>query len=227
MDWNNDGKLDLIAGDTQGTVWLFLNTGTRENPVLAEGVRVEADGKPIAATRTTYKMVDRRAVVDKVVEGSSPLAQIYSRIHMADWDGDGLRDLLVGHDQGIAFYKNVGTASAPRFLAPTRLECSVGKFPFRPMPCVADLDRDGKPDLLLGGEKLPILFYRNIGTAQNPRLGLPQPLSLQGDGLETGFRYTVAVTDWNGDGKLDLLVGTCASTPGTRLGGNVWLFLGK
>ncbi|MBS1713837.1 MAG: FG-GAP repeat protein [Armatimonadetes bacterium] len=42
-------------------------------------------------------------------------------------------------------------------------------------PCLADLDRDGKPDLLVGqfeGGKLKV--YRNTGTAAAPVFGKPQ-----------------------------------------------------
>ena len=92
MDWNNDGKKDLIAGDTEGNVWLFLNTGTRREPRLAKGKRVEADGKAIKGQRKTYKRVGGQLVVDKVISGNHPLAEVYSKIHMADWDGDGLKD---------------------------------------------------------------------------------------------------------------------------------------
>jgi hypothetical protein len=195
VDWSHSGKLDLVSGAGGGGIWLFRNTGTRQNPVLAAGVKVEAHGKPIAGC-----------------------AGDDSHIHVADWDGDGLRDLLVGRWTALLFYKNVGTPSEPRFAAPTEIKCPVGEFPGRPTPCVADLDGDGKPGLILGSVELPILFCRNIGTAQNPRLGPPQPLALKGDHFDEGWRYAVTVTDWNGDGKPDLLVGA---------GGNVWLFLGK
>ena len=47
MDYNNDGKTDLIAGDSKGQVWIFLNVGTRDKPELAKGVRIKAGGKPI------------------------------------------------------------------------------------------------------------------------------------------------------------------------------------
>ena len=204
MDWSNSGKLDLVSGDADGHVWLFRNTGTRQNPVLAAGVKVEADGKVIAGNPREL----------------NPLK--ISLIHVADWDGDGLRDLMVGHWDSLRFYKNVGTPAEPRFAAPTEIKCPVGEFPVRPTPCVADLDGDGKPDLILGGGRLPIVFCRNIGTAQNPRLGPPQPLALQGNCFDKSYYYAVTVADWNGDGKPDLLVGTCAN-----LGGNVWLFLGK
>ncbi len=227
MDYNNDGKLDLISGDTQGNVTLFLNTGTKTQPVLAEGVRVEADGKSISASRTAYKMVNGKAVPERT-EGSSPLAEVYSKIHMADWDGDGLKDLLVGHNTTLIFYKNAGTASAPRFLAPTKIECPGGNFPMRPSPCVVDWDGDGKKDLLIACEQPVVYFFRNIGTSQSPSLAKGEPLSLKGDGFEKSYRCRVAVTDWNNDGKPDLLVGTtCPSAKGRGLGGNIWLFLGK
>ncbi|MGB2820763.1 MAG: VCBS repeat-containing protein, partial [Phycisphaerae bacterium] len=117
MDYNNDGKRDLIAGDTQGNVWVFLNIGTKAEPKLAEGKKVEADGKPIA-------------------RGSSPLAGSYSKLHMADWDGDGLMDILVGHSSTIILYRNTGTRSAPRFQAPVPIQTPEGKFPVRPSPFV-------------------------------------------------------------------------------------------
>ena len=47
MDYNDDGKKDIVAGDTKGQVGLFLNTGSDEAPVLAEGVRVESAGEAI------------------------------------------------------------------------------------------------------------------------------------------------------------------------------------
>jgi hypothetical protein len=164
VDWNNDGKKDLIAVDTEGNVWLFLNIGTKEKPVLAEGKKVGADGKVISAKRQTYKQVNGNYVVDKVIPGSSDLAEIYTKINMADWDGDGLEDLLVGHDNTIIMYKNVGIQSAPRFQAPILIK---GQLPSRPSPYVVDWDGDRKEDLLVGFESPEVFFYRNIGTNKN------------------------------------------------------------
>jgi hypothetical protein len=147
---------------------------------------------------------------------------------MADWDGDGLKDLLVGHNTTIILYKNVGAASAPRFQAPTKLECPKGQFPMRPSPYVVDWDGDGKKDLLVPCEQPAVYFYRNEGTAQQPKLAEGKPLELKAEGFEKGYRCRVAVTDWNNDGKLDLLVGNaCPSANGRGLGGTIWLFLGK
>ncbi len=228
MDWNNDGKNDLIAGDTQGNVWLFLNTGTKEKPELAEGKRVEADGKPIGASRRTYKRVDGRLVVDKVVEGSHPLADTYSKLHVADWDGDGLKDLLVGHSRTVVFYKNVGTKSSPRLQAPVLVKIPGGNFPSRPSPYVVDWDKDGKKDLLVGCETGEIRFYRNEGTNKEPKLARGVVLDLKGPSPQNkGYRWRLDVTDWNNDGKLDLLVGNRIRAAKPSTGGNIWLFLGK
>ncbi len=57
--------------------------------------------------------------------------------HFADIDGDGLKDLLVGHfgkDESkgaLSIYKNVGTAQAPKFAAPSFFQAggTTGKVP--------------------------------------------------------------------------------------------------
>ena len=210
MDYNNDGKIDIISGDTKGNVWIFLNVGTRTKPELAPGKRVEADGKGIT-------------------KGALPLAGRYAWLHMGDWDADGLKDLLVGHGSSLVLYKNIGTAAEPKFQAPTKIEFPGGKSPSRPGAYIVDWDRDGKQDLLLGTGTVGVLFYKNIGTTTKPKLAKAKTLVDKKAGLLKGtYRHRIDVTDWNNDGKLDLLVGTCYSGKnprGTR--GNVWLFLGK
>jgi hypothetical protein len=49
VDWNNDGKKDLVVGAfTQSkNVWLFLNQGTDHEPVFNGGVNIKSNGVPI------------------------------------------------------------------------------------------------------------------------------------------------------------------------------------
>lgn len=207
MDYNNDGKMDIISGDTKGNVWVFLNVGTKTKPELAAGEPVKADGKAITS-------------------GASTLAKNYSWLHMGDWDADGLKDLWVGHSSSLLLYKNIGTAKKPKFQAPTKFALPGGKCPSRPSAYVADWDGDGKKDLLLGTGRAGVLFYRNIGTAKKPKLAAAKPLALPAEGLKGSYRQRIDVTDWNNDGKPDLLVGNFYSNK-KPMGGNVWLFLGQ
>ncbi|MBT3200742.1 MAG: VCBS repeat-containing protein [Phycisphaerales bacterium] len=228
MDYNNDGKLDIISGDSAGNVWIYINLGTTDKPKLAAGKKVHADGKPISASRKTYKKDGGRYVVDKIIPGSSKLAEVYTKIHLADWDGDGLKDLLIGHSSTIIFYKNAGTKSKPVFKAPVTIDPPKGGFASRPSPHVVDFDGDGKKDLLVSTEPRKLEFYRNVGTAKAPKLGKAVEIVLKGDGFEKGSRNRIEVVDWNNDGKMDILVGNFYSDRQTRkMGGNVWLFLGK
>jgi hypothetical protein len=36
VDWNNDGLMDLLVGEADGRIALFLNQGTRGHPVFSE-----------------------------------------------------------------------------------------------------------------------------------------------------------------------------------------------
>jgi hypothetical protein len=48
LDWNNDGKKDLLVGTyNDGKVWLFLNKGTDAEPVFDKGEALQAGGREI------------------------------------------------------------------------------------------------------------------------------------------------------------------------------------
>jgi len=83
-DWDLDGDLDLIVGTGEGDVWLYLNVGSATAPKLAAGIKL------VAAPETTF------------VEGK-PLDRPGARTKpcVADWNGDGLADLLVGDVQWV------------------------------------------------------------------------------------------------------------------------------
>ena len=207
MDFNNDGKKDLLSGDSAGNVWLFSNIGTNSKPTLAAGVKLKAGGITIAP-------------------GSHELSEVYTKIHLADWDADGLFDLLVGGGRSIIVYKNAGTKTAPKFLAPKALENAGGRFRSYPSPYVVDWDGDGIKDLLSGCGVNPIVFYRNEGSNEKPKLAKAVTLEFKGDDYHRGVRCRFDLTDWNNDGKLDMLVGNVCQYRDPS-DGNIWLFLGK
>jgi hypothetical protein len=147
---------------------------------------------------------------------------------VTDWDGDGLRDLLVGQQSNIVMYKNVGTQWAPRLQSPILIKPMEGDFPVRPAPYVIDWDGDGKKDLLVGTENSGVYFYRNTGTSEKPELAEGEVLNLKGPAADDMHRWRIDVTDWNNDGKRDILVGNIyKAKEGGSPGGNIWLFLGE
>jgi hypothetical protein len=223
VDWNEDGKQDLLAGDSKGNVTLFMNEGTAQNPRLATGVLVHADGIPIKGTSPKYEKGANNLY--HLVPDPNLLIGIYSKIHFGDWNGDGLDDLLVGqsgpggHD--LLFYKNTGKAQSPNLARPKPIELP-GPPMSRPSPFIVDWDGDGVMDLLFGTERAKIYFFRNEGSNQSPKLRKGKEVPLTGDGFDKGYRCRIEVIDWNEDGRLDILVGNR-----TRAGGNIWLFLAK
>ncbi len=230
VDWNQDGKLDLVAGDTEGNVWFFRNGGTSNAPALQAGVKLAAGGKTITGTRPEYK---RDASGQYRLEPKSgELMGIYSKLHVADADGDGLLDILVGQDSpgdpaaNVVFYRNTGTAREPVLAAPMPLGAPIAGVS-RPSPYLCDWDGDGKRDLLLGTERAQVLFLRNTGTEKQPAYAAPEQIALPG--FDTAcYRCRIAVADWNNDGKPDLLIGNrTGDRTGRERGGSVWLFLRK
>ena len=146
-------------------------------------------------------------------------------MHFADWNNDGLKDLIVGNTFETRVYVNTGTREEPVFAEAVILKLDKQSYPIKSSPYLFDIDNDGKLDLIIsnGG----ISFYKNTGTNEKPEYGNREKLDFGNDEFKTHFYKRLCFTDWNNDGKLDLLVGTSYPLKSNKLMGNVWLFLGK
>ena len=144
---------------------------------------------------------------------------------IVDLDGDGRFDLVVETDTGtIQVFLNGGTAGNPQFAATAWQEGwreklvaakagSLDDFALD-TPAVnptgwtmADVDRDGVADLLVGDAEGRIWFYKGVQDGEAVRYVLQN--KVWGGSFE-GFAngLTISAVDWDEDGDVDLVCGT-------------------
>lgn len=138
VDLNGDGKLDIVSGNFSGTFGFFAGEG---------------EGR-FAPTNTLL-----------MGPGDKPLrVGAHSDPFLIDWDGDGDYDLVSGSARGGVFlWSNEGSQTEPSFGAQTTLLAPVQRTSDLQLGdahltgpqsdtrvWVADVDRDGKLDLLVG-----------------------------------------------------------------------------
>ncbi len=136
-------KPDLLLLNGDGKILFFKNTGEVGSP--------------------SFRLEPNTAFLPPILD--------WFRFH--DFDGDGKVDLLKEVTGSASYYRNVGTASSPQF---SLFQDTLRDQQHRPIiveslsiPVIADIDGDGKPDLLSGNSIGTINFYKNISTTDTLR----------------------------------------------------------
>ncbi len=176
VDWDGDGDFDIISGNTAGYIAFIENlSGPKvETPKWAAPKYLEADGQRLRIM----------AGPNGSIQGPCEAKWGYTTQSVADWDGDGLPDLLVNSILGRAiWYRNVGTRTAPKLAAAQPIDVEwEGAQPalaygwlrpegkalltqWRTTPIGVDWDQDGLTDLVMLDQEGYLAFFQRAKRA--------------------------------------------------------------
>ncbi len=196
MDLNNDGYMDLVSGKyyPNHITWFEGSSkGFKKGVIIEEGPLKLKEGQ-------------------EKLKGVPP--QYKATPHFVDFDNDGDLDLFTYGFDHIWFNRNVGTKENFKFGNRELLYTTEGE-PLKtthPTIVVMDWDNDGVLDIVSTDGNNPdskdvgLCYFKGMG---NEKFAAPVAIvkNKKGKKYVPGRAHWICATDWNNDGKTDLLVG--------------------
>ena len=216
------GRLDLYCGNASGEILHLRDTAAAGAPEFAPPTPITAGGSP-------FRLV---AGLSGSVQGPEELTWGYVGPAAAEWSEPGVPDLILGCITGRYWLIPGRRGEAGlQWGEPVPMTCAGRPFvgAWRVRPSVADWNGDGAPELLTLDEHGCLALYapdadagpqavRPLGRVPDESGG---PLYIGGPNLFPEFtfigRSKLFAYDWDGDGLLELLIGThCKLLPTHR-----------
>jgi len=158
VDWDSDGDQDLICGNTAGYIGFIENMDGGDPPKWNKPEYLHAGGEVIRIM----------AGDSGSIQGPAEKKWGYTTLSVADWDGDGLLDILVNSIWGkILWYQNIGNKGNPMLGPAQTVQVATGGTPPKPAwnwwdpekeelvtqwrttPLAHDWNQDGLTDLVM------------------------------------------------------------------------------
>lgn len=229
FDWDNDGDEDIICGNTAGYIELFENLGFHNGTMDIRWDaprRLEANGQPIRI----------QAGDNGSIQGPCEAKWGYTTLTVGDWNHDGKHDIVANSIWGkIVWFENIGSREKPILDSAKPVQIGDGNSviakpawnwwdphpgelvtQWRTTPVVVDMDGDGLNDLVMLDHEGYLALYRRSRDADGElRLQFPErvfvdadsnPIRLNERTAGGSGRRKLSVADWDGDGRLDVLV---------------------
>lgn len=226
FDWDGDGDVDIVSGNTAGYIEFFENLS---GPGVAEPKwnaprRLEAGGN-------VFRVM---AGPNGSIQGPAEAKWGYTTLNVADWNADGLPDIVFNSIWGkVEWLRNIGTRTMPKLAAPNPIEVEWnGPTPkpewvwwqpqgeelvtqWRTTPVVFDFTGDGLLDLAMLDQEGYLALFERFKADGEFKLKSPrrvfvdeqgQPLRLNAKTAGGSGRRKLCVTDWDGDVRFDFLL---------------------
>jgi FG-GAP-like repeat/IPT/TIG domain/Secretion system C-terminal sorting domain len=221
-DFDMDGKPDIVVANyASSTISVFKNNSTLGSislsaktdyttgaqPYSVTVADIDADGRPdmlvanyntntfsVFRNTSTVGSISFAAKVDYNTSTNNP-----TTIATGDIDGDGKRDIIVGHGGYVSVFINYSTPSNDIAIAYTGVSTNLGVTVTG--IAVGDIDGDGKADVMakLAYSNSYITALRNTSTVGN--------VSFAVSNVNSGDKVSdITITDMNGDGKADVVL---------------------